>query len=131
MPCDWSQYPKNWKLIRIEILAREGNRCECMGECGEHAGPEPRRCEELHGQPARWARGTVILTVAHLNQNPKDNRRSNLKAMCQRCHLRMDLPHHVHKAVVTRDRKKGQLRLGAEVEAVWKREVQASWKGWV
>lgn len=34
MPCDYSKYPKNWKLIRNEILERAQNRCECAGECG-------------------------------------------------------------------------------------------------
>jgi hypothetical protein len=31
-----------------------------------------------------------VLTVAHLNHDPQDCRDENLKAFCQRCHLRYD-----------------------------------------
>ncbi len=107
-------YPGNWRQIRTEVLARAGNRCECLGECGLHrTTPGPRRCVEAHQAPAKWARGTVVLTIAHLNHNPKDSRRRNLKAMCQRCHLRYDLPHHQRNAAATRDRKRGQLTFPA------------------
>jgi hypothetical protein len=36
----------------------------------------------------------VVLTVAHLNHEPADNRDENLKALCQWCHLIHDLTHH-------------------------------------
>jgi len=90
-------YPKNWKAIRAEILERAGHRCECVGECGLH-GPslfreKAKRCVERHGEPARWAKGRIVLTIAHLNHNPKDNRRRNLAALCQRCHNRYDVEH--------------------------------------
>src|SRR5690349_16458126 len=99
MPCDYRLYPKNWKAIRAEVMARAGDRCECAGESGLHrTTPGPRRCVESHGQQARWARGRVILTIAHLNHNTKDSRRANLKAMCQRCHLRMDHALHMKNA---------------------------------
>ena len=45
---------------------------------------------ERNGMPAKWAKGKVVLTVAHLTHNPQDCRREYLKAMCQRCHLRYD-----------------------------------------
>lgn len=112
-------YPRSWKAIRKEILERAGSRCECAGECKlPHAGG---RCGLLHGE---WVRrgeaeeemGTyrtirIVLTIAHLNHNPKDSRRRNLKAMCQRCHLRYDSALHQRNAALTRDRKRGQLRL--------------------
>jgi len=105
-------YPGNWKRIRAEVLARAENRCECFGECGLHrTTPGPRRCVEIHLAPAKWAKGQVVLTIAHLNHNPKDSRRRNLKAMCQRCHLRYDVKHHQKNASETRDRKRGVLRL--------------------
>lgn len=105
-------YPRNWKKIRAEILLRSGGRCECGGECGLHrTTPGPRRCVELHLTTAKWAKGQVVLTIAHLNHNPKDSRRRNLKAMCQRCHLRYDVKHHQKNAAETRMRKAGQMPL--------------------
>ena len=91
------KYPRNWPAIsrRIRFDRAEG-RCECLGECGLHrTNPGPRRCAEVHGQPAIWAKGTVVLTVAHLDHDPTNCADNNLKAMCQRCHLRYDVEHHV------------------------------------
>lgn len=99
MPCNYQDYPKNWKAIRAEIMKRAGNRCECAGECGvlhaEQFGPafNTERCAEEHGAGAMFFNGLVVLTIAHLNHRTKDSRRKNLKAMCQRCHNRYDRPH--------------------------------------
>ncbi len=103
MPIDYGKYPKNWKQISKEIKHRAGERCECEGECGLHHG---RRCIEINGIKAHYANGKIVLTVAHLNHNPKDNKRKNLKAMCQRCHLRYDSKHHQKNANITRRKKK-------------------------
>jgi len=112
MPTDYRLYPRNWRRIVAEVRARAGDRCECEGECGLHrTNPGPRRCTERNGERAKWARGRVILTVAHLCHNPRCARRSHLRAMCQRCHLRYDAPLHQRNAARTRDRKRGQLRL--------------------
>jgi len=100
-------YPKNWREISDAIKARSGGQCQCEGECGLHrTTPGPRRCTEVQGFPARWARGKVMLTVHHLNQDPTDNRPENLRAMCQRCHLRCDVALHQRNAAETRRRKK-------------------------
>lgn len=105
-------YPPDWKAISLFIRARSKGRCECEGECGLHrTNPGPRRCFERNGQLAMWAKGNIVLTVAHLNRDPADNRPRNLKAMCQRCHLRYDRPQHARKRAETIDRKSGQLRL--------------------
>jgi hypothetical protein len=106
-PENAGRYPKDWKRISAAIRERAGNRCECEGECGLHRDhPGPRRCCELNGEPAKWAKGKVVLTVAHLNHQPEDCRPENLKAMCQRCHLRYDQEHHQRNAHETRRRKK-------------------------
>lgn len=106
------RYPKNWKRIVSEIAARAGGRCECMGECGLHrTHPGPRRCEERNGQAAKWARGRVVLTTAHLCWNPRCARRAHLRHLCNRCHLRVDQPLHALNARRTRLRKSGQLEL--------------------
>jgi hypothetical protein len=118
MPVDYNRYPKDWKQISLRIRERSGNRCECEGECGLHrTNPGPRRCCERNGEKAKWAKGKVILTVAHLGvpkpdgtpgdpHDKLDVRDENLKAMCQRCHLRYDLKEHMKNAANTRRRKK-------------------------
>lgn len=87
-----NHYPRNWPAISRHIrLVRAESRCECAGECGLHRG---RRCTERNGDKAAWARGRVVLTVAHLNHRPEDVRHENLKAMCNKCHLLYDRYHH-------------------------------------
>lgn len=117
---DKTIYPKNWKAISKEIrFVRAKGRCECSGECGLHkTTPGPRRCVEVHGQLAKWAKGKVILTVAHLDAEGGVCRhkkpcavRKHLKAMCQRCHLRYDHPRHMANSRATREAKSPQLKL--------------------
>lgn len=99
-----ARYPKNWKEIRARIMARADGRCECQGECGLHPPkPLPRRCVERHGEPAIYAKGRIVLTIAHLGDpSPENCADDNLKAMCQRCHLRYDVPQHQENAAATR-----------------------------
>ena len=101
-------YPANWKELVLKVRARSGDRCECMGECGLHrTHPGPRRCEERHRQKAKWAKGIVILTTAHLCQDSKCGDVENcLRHMCNRCHLRYDSPQHVANSAETRRLKK-------------------------
>jgi len=101
-------YPAGWNRISTEIRERAGQRCECEGECGLHEG---RRCAELNGEPAKFANGRVVLTVAHLDHNPATTDPEKLRAMCQRCHNRYDVEHRKANAARTRDRKRGQMRL--------------------
>jgi hypothetical protein len=111
-PENRKRYPSNWKQIRAQILARAENQCECVGECGLHRlNPGPRRCEERNGQPATWALGGVVLTVAHLDHTPENCDPSNLKAMCQRCHLRYDRGHHAKSRKANREKESKQLSL--------------------
>ncbi len=106
-PENKARYPKDWKAISKAIKERAGWRCECEGECGLHRhSVGPRRCVERHGEPAKWALGKIILTVAHLNHTPEDCQPENLKAMCQRCHLRYDHDHHQKNAYETRRKGK-------------------------
>jgi len=37
----------------------------------------------------------IVLTIAHMNHDTADNRDENLKALCQRCHNRYDMPNRV------------------------------------
>ena len=91
-PENRDRYPADWKEISIRIRSKRAkNRCECRGHCGLHKG---RRCVEENHQPAKFAKGTIVLTVAHLDHTPENCEEDNLLAMCQRCHLRYDAQHH-------------------------------------
>lgn len=115
MPMNRALYPPDWEAISLHIRAgRALHRCECTGECGLHQPtplgtlltgaqrPTPRRCSEINRQPARWFKGRVILTVAHLcNCYPLCGKEEHLKAMCQRCHLRFDRFRHAQNRLRT------------------------------
>lgn len=102
-PSERARYPKDWKKISLDIRRRSWGRCECIAECGLH--PD-WRCFEISGLPALYAKGRVVLTVAHLDHQPETRDPKKLKAMCQRCHLRYDTGHHVKNARITREQKK-------------------------
>jgi hypothetical protein len=87
-PENKARYPKNWKQIseRIRIERAQG-RCEHIVENGT-------RCAAINGQPHPLTGSKVVLTVAHLDHVPENCADENLKAMCQRCHLRYDQHHH-------------------------------------
>jgi hypothetical protein len=48
----------------------------------------------------RWF--VIVLTVAHLDHDPRNCELSNLKALCQYCHLHYDQEHHAETAYETR-----------------------------
>ena len=66
---------------------------------------------EQQGQLATWARGQIMLTTHHLNHHKHDSRRKNLKAMCQRCHLRCDAPMRAERRKLAEDQASGQTRM--------------------
>ena len=104
MPVKWALYPRTWKLFAASIkTTRAQGRCECTGECGLHQpNPQPRRCVETHRAPARWFRGRVTLTLAHLcTCDPLCLNPDHVKALCQRCHLRVDRYKHARKRLAT------------------------------
>lgn len=76
------RYPANWREIRTTILARAGNCCEGT--------PRYQGCMAANGWPHPVTGSRVVLTIAHLDQQPENNDPSNLRALCQRCHLRFD-----------------------------------------
>lgn len=95
-------YPPDWDEISLRIRNdRAKGCCECVGECGTHGipwAPCPAVNRELH--PVTGSR--VVLTVAHLNHDPRDCRDENLKAMCQKCHLNYDADHHAETRKATK-----------------------------
>ena len=119
------RYPANWKQIRASILERAGHKCErckapnrtliargadsddgtymlCDGgdvfsaETGERLGL-------ARGSEYQVKRITeVVLTIAHLDHVPENCDPENLRAWCQRCHLKYDQQHHSTNATATR-----------------------------
>ena len=103
-PENQRRYPLDWREISLRVrFGRAKGRCECTGQCGLHVG---RRCLERHGRDAKWARGKIVLTVAHLDHQPENSHESNLLAMCQRCHLRYDSDHHARTARLSRQEQR-------------------------
>lgn len=101
MPMNRKLYPKNWEEIREDILLNALHQCECDGSlCGIDHFME--RCQEMHRKPAKSFNGRVVLTIAHLCFDPTCDDRLHLRALCQKCHNRYDISHHV------RNRKKGR-----------------------
>jgi hypothetical protein len=92
-----------WLLIRKRILRRAKNRCE-----GTPAYPD---CRARNGQPHPVTRSIVILTIGHLDHDPRHNKPRNLKAWCQRCHNTYDQPFRQANAARTRRRKSPQIDL--------------------
>lgn len=93
-------YPADWRVISKRIREqRAGGRCECDGRCGK---PHAPRCEAVNGQPSPYSGSRVVLTVAHLDHTPEHCDDANLLAMCQRCHLAYDGPHHAETRAATR-----------------------------
>ncbi|MCB9759716.1 MAG: hypothetical protein H6739_07725 [Alphaproteobacteria bacterium] len=98
MPCATPKdYPADWWKLSAEIrFGRAEGRCECDGLCGD-VHPDGR-CDQREGAPATWPDATpgvvVMLTTAHLDHRPAHCEPDNLRALCQRCHLRHDTEHH-------------------------------------
>lgn len=117
-----------YRATRARILARAGNKCE---QCGAPNREQVKRGPagtwradgawrtargSLLGREPRWSERrdvTIVLTLAHLNHTPGDDRESNLKALCQWCHLNYDKLHHKHTRST---RKDGTRPLLAEIE---------------
>lgn len=129
-PENKARYPKNWKAIRNLILARANDCCEqCHVANGDmilrgidkdagtfqrfeghgevYAADDGRLlgyCKASEYCGCKWTR--IVLTVAHLNHMPEDCAETNLKALCQRCHLAYDAEHHRVNAAETRRSRK-------------------------
>ena len=81
-------YPNDWKAISHRIrFERAKGRCEFDWPFGSG-----ERCGAHHGEEHPDTGSRVVLTVAHLDHDPTNNRDENLKAGCQRCHNAYDAP---------------------------------------
>lgn len=77
---DKKLYPPKWREIREAVIER-ARRC-CEG-CGVEEGV-------IKVSPHTGRRYILYLHAAHLGDNPRDRRLSNLRALCPSCHMRMD-----------------------------------------
>ena len=100
MPIIRKRYPENWDSIATQVK-REANWCceQCRRPCRQPSEPLAdflQRVQQwrqiLSPLPPTFAEAPrrYLLTVAHLDQQPSNQDRSNLKALCTVCHLRFD-----------------------------------------
>ena len=122
MPIDYKKYPKDWKEIRLKILTRAKDRCELCHVRNHALGARDKNGEwhdeddihsmnaslgeELFGDLPKMIR--IVLTVAHLDHDISNNAVSNLRALCQRCHLAHDRMENLGNARNTRLQKQQQ-----------------------
>lgn len=83
-----------WLTIRTDILERAGHCCE-----GTPKWPD---CRAANGEPHPVTGSRVVLTIMHLDHDPRNNDPANLKAGCQRCHNAYDAPFRRGNAAKTR-----------------------------
>lgn len=119
MPMDRSLYPPDWEAIATRIKAEVNWTCEDCGQVCRRPGesiaafvdrffagnPPDNDDTDLVAHPQRYA-----LSVAHLDHDPANCDRSNLKALCMPCHCRYDLRYMVYKRRLKAERL-GQLRI--------------------
>jgi len=117
-------YPADWDAISLRVRAAAGNRCQqCKAPNGKTiargAGDDAdtymlddgRVYCAIDGTYHGMARGSefeagrrvrIVLTVAHVDRDPRNNAPDNLRALCQRCHLAHDKEQHIANARATR-----------------------------
>lgn len=110
-------YPIDWPLISRRVrFERARGRCEACDR--PHAAlltqlPDGRWWDETTGRwrddagrPAAWpdiveftaaATRRFFLGTAHLDHDPQNSNLRNLRALCQRCHLRHDRDEHLRR----------------------------------
>lgn len=132
-PENKARYPANWKAIRAAILERAHDCCEqCKVPNRERIargdGPDIDTYQMddaevycantgAHLGRKRMSEYTllrmvdIVLTIAHLDHVPENCDPANLRALCQRCHLRYDAAHHAETARATRRERMNNLDL--------------------
>lgn len=107
MPCNYKEYPKNWKKIVLHLKSKRGDKCElCFAPNGatvwrdysdnimhpwypNYMIPE----ESIRRNHGRFTK--IVITTHHIDSNKKNNDELNLILVCQKCHLRLDMGKHV------------------------------------
>ena len=109
-PIDWPQLSHWVRFIRArghcEHCGRpHGQMIQCVSD-GRWHDPKSGTWSDRFGKaappPNDIPRHTnVVLAAAHLDHDPSNNRPSNLRALCQRCHMHHDRPHHAAQRWLT------------------------------
>ena len=100
MPIIRARYPDNWDTIATQVKHEANWSCEhCQRPCRQPGEPVSAFLKRVQNwrqhqspRPPKFAEAPrrYLLTVAHLDQQPSNQNRSNLKALCTVCHLRFD-----------------------------------------
>jgi hypothetical protein len=98
MPFNRKLYPPDWEEISKRVKDEAGWACE-----GSPAYPD---CRARHGEPHPVTGSRVVLTTAHLDHDPANCERSNLRAWCQRCHNTYDFSRRRANAAARRRAEK-------------------------
>ena len=120
MPVDYRLYPSCWPVIRRVLLFMASNCCEqCRVPNGVYIVRDPvtpylytivdpveqRLVAAYTGlEPLPLIR--IVLTIAHVNHDIRDNRPRNLRALCQRCHNVLDAQDRAKHRMLTYARRR-------------------------
>ena len=115
MPCDYKEYPKNWKWLSRQVILDAGDRCElCYA-------PNRTYVQRLKWADYPWYKiknaqegekhTRVVLTVHHIDGDKQNSTKQNLIALCQRCHLRLDLAKHMKNRKTRKNSKQVSLEI--------------------
>jgi hypothetical protein len=112
-------YPIDWPQISRAIrFGRAKGRCEACARphkakvlcVSDGRWLDQAQWRDCRGRPCLSPRGQaldevkvtrVILAAAHVDHDPVNSRPSNLKCLCQRCHMLHDRPHHLAQRWLT------------------------------
>lgn len=124
MPINYAEYPKDWKIIRARILERAKDKCEF---CDVPNYALIHRTGKGINDWLFWTEGIeseawiadglkptrIILTIAHLDHDKTNHQVTDdrLKALCQKCHLKLDMPRHIANRKRNLNIKRNQLNL--------------------
>lgn len=123
MPMNRGDYHSQWPEISRQIREQANQECEFCGRkngsfgfwdnLGEWVSFETLTLAIANGNdvtpPEKFVK--TVLTVAHLDHNTRNNDPANLRALCQRCHLRWDATHHAETRRKNKANASGQLTL--------------------